>query len=361
MGFFTNHPRPAVRHRRREDRGPTRHRVRAECRRRADRRGAVTRRRCAFVRRPPPRVRPRAPPGLLAARAERQARFDAGERPDFLDRDPSGPGPSVDGRTRAQGPRRPAGRDHRAGRAQDDDQRPQLGRPRLHGRLRGRRSRPRGPTWSTASATCATPSGAPSRSRRPTAAATSWPRRRPRWSCGPGAGTSTSTHVLVDGRPASASLLRLRAGLLPQRPRAARPRVGPVLLPAQAGEPPRGPALERRLPGRPGRASASRPGRSRPPSSSRRSPPRSRWTRSSTSCASTSPGLNAGRWDYIFSFIKKFRAHPGLRAARPRAGDHDRPVHAGLHRAAGARPATGGAPTPWAAWPRSSRTAAIPR
>ena len=30
-------------------------------------------------------------------------------------------------------------------------------------------------------------------------------------------------------------------------------------------------------------------------------------------------GLNCGRWDYIFSFIKKFRNHPGIRAAEPRA------------------------------------------
>ena len=43
-----------------------------------------------------------------------------------------------------------------------------------------------------------------------------------------------------------------------------------------------------------------------------------------TSCASTRPGLNCGRWDYIFSFIKKFRADPRLRAARPRAGDDGR-------------------------------------
>ena len=39
------------------------------------------------------------------------------------------------------------------------------------------------------------------------------------------------------------------------------------------------------------------------------------------------------------------------------AVDHDRAVHAGLHRAAGARPATGAAPSPWAAWRRSSPAA----
>ena len=47
-----------------------------------------------------------------------------------------------------------------------------------------------------------------------------------------------------------------------------------------------------------------------------------------------SAGLNAGRWDYIFSVIKKFRAPRRLRAARPVGGDDDRAVHARLHGAA---------------------------
>ena len=37
-----------------------------------------------------------------------------------------------------------------------------------------------------------------------------------------------------------------------------------------------------------------------------------------------SAGLNCGRWDYIFSFIKKFRNRPGFTLPRPRAGDDDR-------------------------------------
>ena len=53
------------------------------------------------------------------------------------------------------------------------------------------------------------------------------------------------------------------------------------------------------------RSSASAAARSARRCSSRRSSPRSRWTRSCTSSASTRPGLNAGRWDYIFSVIKK--------------------------------------------------------
>ena len=47
-------------------------------------------------------------------------------------------------------------------------------------------------------------------------------------------------------------------------------------------------------------------------------------------------GLNAGRWDYLFSIIKYFRdAGPRLCPARPRHRRHDRAVHARLHRAAG--------------------------
>ena len=38
-----------------------------------------------------------------------------------------------------------------------------------------------------------------------------------------------------------------------------------------------------------------------------------------------SAGLNCGRWDYIFSCIKKFRNQHGLRPGRPRAGHDDAP------------------------------------
>ena len=74
-----------------------------------------------------------------------------------------------------------------------------------------------------------------------------------------------------------------------------------------------------------------------------------------------SAGLNAGRWDYIFSVIKKFRAPRRLRAARPAARDDDRAVHARVHRAAREDVPPRAARTRSAAWPRSSPTAAIPR
>ena len=54
-------------------------------------------------------------------------------------------------------------------------------------------------------------------------------------------------HLLVDGSPVSGALLRLRPLPLPQRPQADRQRQRAVLLPAEDGEPPRGAALERRV------------------------------------------------------------------------------------------------------------------
>ena len=46
-------------------------------------------------------------------------------------------------------------------------------------------------------------------------------------------------------------------------------------------------------------------------------------------------GLNAGRWDYIFSIMKTFRvARAPLGDARPHVDHDDGAVHAGLHRAA---------------------------
>lgn len=46
-------------------------------------------------------------------------------------------------------------------------------------------------------------------------------------------------------------------------------------------------------------------------------------------------GLNAGRWDYIFSIIKNYRGRGALRAAGPQRGHDDGAVHARVHRAAG--------------------------
>ncbi|ARX88505.1 hypothetical protein SMD44_07992 [Streptomyces alboflavus] len=51
------------------------------------------------------------------------------------------------------------------------------------------------------------------------------------------------------------------------------------------------------------------------------------------SCARHSSGLNAGRWDYLFSLIKTF-GHRTDFLLRPRAGHDDGALHAGVHRPA---------------------------
>ena len=116
-------------------------------------------------------------------------------------------------------------------------------------------------------------------------------------------------HVLVDGEPVSGEPLRLRPLPVPQRARAARARHRPLLLPAQAGEPPRGAPLERRLLLRAGRARdpARLDPRHRP---DRDDPGGVRDGRDPLRAARALGGLNAGRWDYIFSVIKKFRDRP---------------------------------------------------
>ena len=74
-----------------------------------------------------------------------------------------------------------------------------------------------------------------------------------------------------------------------------------------------------------------------------------------------SAGLNCGRWDYIFSFIKKFRNRPRLRAARPRQRHDGRATSSSRTSSCSSRPATAAARTRWAAWRRRSRSATIPR
>ena len=74
---------------------------------------------------------------LLDRRTQRQEDFARGIEPGFSEHTRDHPRSRLDGGAGAPGPPGPPGRDHRPGRAQDDDQRPQLGGERLHGRLRG--------------------------------------------------------------------------------------------------------------------------------------------------------------------------------------------------------------------------------
>ena len=144
--------------------------------------------------------------------------------------------------------------------------------------------------------------------------------------------------MLVDGERDVGRPVRLRAVLLPLRPAAARPRAGPVLLPAEDGEPPRGAAVERRVRARAGPRSASRTGTIR-----------------ATVLIETYPGRVRDGGDPLRAARALGRAERralGLHVQRdqelPRPGardfllpdrnsrDDDRAVHAGLHRAAGA-------------------------
>ena len=115
-------------------------------------------------------------------------------------------------------------------------------------------------------------------------------------------------HVRIDGEPVSGALFDFALFLANNHEALARARHRAVLLPAEDGEPSRGAAVERRVRRRAGRA--------------RHLP---RGTIKATVLIETilaafemdeilyelrehSAGLNCGRWDYIFSFIKKFRS-----------------------------------------------------
>ncbi len=67
-------------------------------------------------------------------------------------------------------------------------------------------------------------------------------------------------------------------------------------------------------------------------------------------------GLNCGRWDYIFSFIKKFARRPDFVLPDRAPGDDDHALPALVFAAGASRPATAAAPSRWAAWPRRSRS-----
>ena len=193
---------------------------------------------------------------LLAARRRRQAELSGGAMLDFL---PETAGIREDASWRvappAPGPGRPPGGDHRPDRQENDHQRPQFGGERLAGRLRGRQY----PALGQHDHRPAQPQGRAGpddrlhqrRGQGLRAAA----RRRAGHDRGPPA-------RLAPGREAHPH--RRRAGLRQpdrlrpvhgdQRAAADRAGQGPVLLPGQEREPPRGAAVERRVQPGPGRA-----------------------------------------------------------------------------------------------------------
>jgi malate synthase len=72
-------------------------------------------------------------------------------------------------------------------------------------------------------------------------------------------------------------------------------------------------------------------------------------------------GLNCGRWDYMFSFVKKLRTRSET-SFPDRTPDHDgSALPAGLRDARDQASATATAPMPWAAWPRRFRSRTIRR
>ena len=230
---------------------------------------------------------------------------------------------------------RPAGRDHRADRPEDDDQRAQLGRQGLAGRLRGRQHSPvgehdRGP---------AQPQGRPrpdhrlhlgrGQELRPQ------PGRHPGHDRGQAARLAPGREAHPDRRQARLRQPdRLRALHGGVRPAPARHRQGPLLLPGQDGVPPRGADVERRVQHRPGLprdparhdqghgADRDDPGRLR----DGRDPVRA--ARAQRRAQRRALGLPVLGDQEV--------PHPGPRvhAAGAERGDDDRPGHARLHRPA---------------------------
>ena len=157
--------------------------------------------------------------------------------------------------------------------------------------------------------------------------------------------------------PCPASLFDFGLFFFHNAQRAARARHRPVLLPAEDGEPPRGAALERRLRRARRRRSASRAAPSSATVLIETLPAAFEMDEILYELREHSAGLNCGRWDYIFSFIKKLRAATRARVLPDRGAGHDgQGVPARPTRSCSSRPATAAASTPWAAWPRRSRS-----
>ena len=292
----------------------------------------------AFVVRPAPTLRRTPRCGLLQARRERRQRHRGWARPvgssPETARHPQGH--SLAGRRAGAGPRSTARRDHRARRAQDGHQRPQLRRRRLDGRPRGRHRRPR---WRNIIGSQLT------LMRRPRPDGRLHRRRT-------AASTASASTVPDDHRPAArlAPAREARAASTAARSRRSLFDFGLYVFHCARVSSARGAARTSTCPSS---RATSRRGCGTTSSCTRRSPwafPRG--TIRATVLVETihaafemdeilyelrehSSGLNAGRWDYIFSVIKAF-AERGPRYVLPDRSRHldDGSVHAGLHRAA---------------------------
>ena len=288
-------------------------------------------------------------------------RIDAGELPDFLtETQDVRDDPDLARRLRAGRPPGPPRRDHRARRPQDGDQRAQLGREGLHGRLRGRElahvdELRRGPVE-------------PHRRRRAHDLARHGreavqPERRDRDAARPPARLAPAREARHGRRRARVRRpLRLRPLHVPLGRAAAERRVGAVLLPPQAREPPRGAALERRVRPRPGHArpAAGDDPRHRP----HRDDPRG--VRDGGDPLRAARPLGGAQRRPLGLHVQRHQEVPrpaGVRPPRPAARDDDGAVHARVHRAAredvpparGARDRRHGRVHPLSARPRGER------
>ena len=247
---------------------------------------------------------------LLARRAARQAEFDAGKLPDFLPETRAIREANWTLRAGSRRHPRPPRRDHRPGRPQDDHQRAQLAARTCSWRTSRTPTRRAGTTTSQGHVNLrdairrridfivARRQGLQARTRRPRCC-----------SCARAAGTCRRSTCSIDGAADLRRHLRLRAVLLPQREGAARARQRPVLLPAEAREPPRGAAVERHLRDGAGRARRCRAASIKATVLIETILAAFEMDEILYELREHSAGLNAGRWDYIFSCIKKFRSN----------------------------------------------------
>ncbi len=256
----------------------------------------------------------------------------------------------MEGQAGARRPPAALGRDHRADRPQDDDQRAQLGCGRVHGRLRGRQR----PHLAQHGRRAHQPARRDRRhdhlrrlGRPPLP-----PRGEPRHAARPPPRLAPPRAPPAGRRGARLGLpVRLRPIRLPLRAATAREGLRPVLLPAQDGVAPGSAPLERRVQLRPGRARD-----------------RTRHDQGDGADRDAAGGVRDGR-DPVRAARSLGRAErrplglhllgdqvlprePRHGPARPGRRDHDRAVHAARTRSCSRPRATSAAPTRWAGWRR---------
>ena len=167
--------------------------------------------------------------------------------PGLSARNPPGPRGGLARRAGAAGLAAALGGDHRAHRAEDGDQRAELRRRRVHGRLRGRQHPDLGQHGRGPGQPDRRDSSARSSSTNPDGRTIALNDQMATLLVRPRGWHLPEKHMLVDGQPMSGSLFDFGLYFFHNGRAAAGERQRPVLLPAQAGEPPGGAALERRL------------------------------------------------------------------------------------------------------------------